>query len=159
MLTLRITSRISNYHKVGIGYLQKHILRFHKISKDGSAKADAFFTGDSNDLVWGVIGLITDESKSTLDEFEGLGKGYNEKEVEIVTSNNCVRCNIYVADPEYIDPNLLPYDWYREFAVQGCIEHQFPDEYIEALRAFPYQKDENVSRRDKNYQIIENAIN
>jgi hypothetical protein len=60
--------------------LPKHRLRFHKVSNDGSGKCDAQATEDSNDYVIGVL-FESDNEKPALDRKEGLGIGYNEKEV------------------------------------------------------------------------------
>lgn len=157
MLISRIKDRIKGYRKIGIGYLPEHTLRFHKRSKDGSGKADAYFTGKEDQKVWGVIGQIDKEAKKILDKFEGLGRGYNEKVVEIITNDEKINTTIYVADSDCIDTNLIPFDWYKEFVVQGSIENQLPEDYIKLLKDIPCKKDFNIERREKNYTIMKKA--
>ncbi|MFB2707091.1 hypothetical protein [Marinobacter shengliensis] len=60
--------------------LVEHALRFHKWSrKDKSAKCDALFTGNSEDVVIGALFEIPSSEKGPLDRAEGLGFGYEEK--------------------------------------------------------------------------------
>lgn len=133
MLLSRITKRINSYRKIKIGYLPKHLLRFHKISIDGSGKADAHYTGKNLDVVWGVVGHISTNDKRKLDHFEGLGKGYNESTVEIITNKGNILATIYLADVKRINSNLLPYFWYKDIVVRGCIENQLPEDYTKEI--------------------------
>jgi hypothetical protein len=56
MFTARLQQRVSSATPVRIAKLLNHSLRFHKRSnKDGSGKADAYFTGEPEHVVWGVI--------------------------------------------------------------------------------------------------------
>ena len=66
----RFNIRIPSARPVYTGMLSGHELRFHKISKDGSGKCDAFHTGEETDSIWGVIYRITPEDKKILDKYE-----------------------------------------------------------------------------------------
>ena len=81
MSSKRLNARIKAT-KYANGKLLKHKLKFHKISKDGSGKCDAFETGDSNDFVLGVVYEIDKNDLEQLDRFEAKGKGYERKEVD-----------------------------------------------------------------------------
>lgn len=61
-----------------IAKLSGHKFGFHKISSDGSAKADAEYTGNNEDVVWGVVFSIDGSEEAALDQAEGLGNGYHE---------------------------------------------------------------------------------
>lgn len=112
MLTTRMKDRIESYQFYNIGYIKGYSLKFHKLSKDTSGKASVFYTGYPEDLVWGVIGEINDEGKSSLDKYEGLGKGYNQKLIDVILKNNStIEATVYVADEKFIDDKLLPFDW------------------------------------------------
>jgi hypothetical protein len=37
----------------------------------------------------------------------------------------------YFADAAYIDENLRPYFWYKEFVTKGAEEHHLPQDYID----------------------------
>ena len=154
MLLSRITERVNSYKKICIGYLPHYALRFHKISKDGSGKANAFFTGNDEDNVWGVIGEISMADKKELDKFEGLGKGYNEDKVMIETENGRIIATIYVADTQHIDTSILPYDWYKDLVLQGCVENQLPTGYIEFVRNLPNIKDVDNQRQQKHQKLL-----
>lgn len=82
-----------------------HDLRFHKRSIDGSGKANAYWTGDDTDQVFGggSCGTYTTTS-CCLDEAEGLGHGYTRKVVRVVGLRGVNDAYIYVATPEAIDP-------------------------------------------------------
>ena len=54
-----------------------HRLEFHKVGRDGSAKCDAFETGNPDDSVIGVVFDIHTAEKNYLDQAEGLGVGYD----------------------------------------------------------------------------------
>ena len=157
MLLSRIIERVKSYKKVGDGYLPKYSLRFHKISKDGSGKADAYYTGKDLDIVWGVIGDIDMNDKKMLDRFEGLGKGYIEHTVEINTNQRKVLAIIYLADEKYINSGILPYDWYKDIVVQGCVENGFPKNYIDAIKSTRYKKDTDFQRRQKYYDMLQKS--
>lgn len=158
MLTARIKDRIESYQFYSTGYVKGYSLKFHKLSKDTSGKASIFYTGNQEDLVWGVIGEINDEDKSNLDKYEGLGKGYNEKSITVVLKNNStMEATVYVADEEFIDDKLLPFDWYKDFVLNGAIENSLPKDYIENIRLVDFRIDDNKERREKNYKIMNEA--
>lgn len=47
-----------------VAKLSGHVLKFHKLSKkDCSGKADAYETGNENDVVWGVVFSIDDSEE------------------------------------------------------------------------------------------------
>jgi hypothetical protein len=50
-------------------------LRFHKVSRDGSSKCDAFRTDHQNDAIWGVVFDIPDAEKAALDGMKGAATG------------------------------------------------------------------------------------
>ena len=113
--------------------LPKHTLRFHKKGSDGSAKCDAFFTDVEADRVIGVLFDIPEAEKRKLDAAEGLGKGYNEKHVNVLTPDGSLRdAFLYVADRAAMDERIRPYSWYRDFVISGATEHSLPPDYIGA---------------------------
>src|SRR5882672_11448732 len=117
----RLGGRVSSAVFVRIATLPKHSFRFHKRSTDRSAKGDAFETGDPSDSVWGAIFEIDETEKSTLDEAEGLGRGYEEKVVTVFDENQQEhQVSLYFADANSIDNTLRPYSWYKRFVVDGA---------------------------------------
>ncbi len=74
----------------GVARLAGYTLKFHKESKDKSAKCDAFKTGNEKDIVHGVVYEIDEKEKQDLDSKEGLGYGYNEVEVVVESDQGTV---------------------------------------------------------------------
>jgi len=158
MLTARIKNRIESYSKIGIGFIKEHSLKFHKRSKDSSGKANAYYTGKKEDLVWGVIGKINKQDKESLDRIEGLGKGYNQKIVKVhLIDGSVINANVYCADENFIDSNLKPFNWYKEFVLKGVIENKLPENYISGINKMESIIDTNKERKEKNLKIIKGA--
>lgn len=111
-------------------------LAFHKRSVDGSAKADAFFTDNPSDEVWGVVAQMSRADKSILDQFESLGIGYDEITVDVAHEHGVTSAWMYVARQEMIDDSLLPYSWYHNYVRAGALEHGLPQSYIEFIESF-----------------------
>jgi hypothetical protein len=112
--------------------LQKFQLRFHKRSKDGSGKSNAFYTGALTDNVFGVVYEIPLNEKAVLDRAEGLGHGSNEQSLSVLAPDGKeLHVQTYIADPSVLDENLRPYSWYKDFVLKGAAEHRLPSEYIE----------------------------
>ena len=151
----RIRERVASAEPRHVGYLESHALRFHKRGRDGSAKADAFATGDPADRVWGVIYELSDADKPVLDRYEGLGRGYADREIEIVTvPGPRVAAFMYQAQSEHIDASLLPYTWYRDFVIIGAGQHGLPSGYIDAVRAVDVAEDPDPERHRRETSIV-----
>lgn len=94
--------------------------------------------------------------KRNLDCAEGLGKGYREERVRVVTPNGEEREAItYVATKK--EPALRPYHRYKELVIAGAIEHRLPADYVEWLRTFDSQPDPNDERCAKEESLLCNS--
>jgi len=131
MSSERITERCSSSRFISRAKVSGWKLLFNKKSKDGSGKANLIYTGDGS-LVWGVIFDITEEQKPILDKFEGLGKGYDELKLKVISDlGEEIECVCYIATEEkYLDNSLKPFDWYKEWCLKGAKQHNLPSEYI-----------------------------
>jgi gamma-glutamylcyclotransferase (GGCT)/AIG2-like uncharacterized protein YtfP len=155
MCTGRLRRRISSATFVCIAKLAKHSFRFHKRSTDGSAKGDAFQTGNPTDIVWGVIFNINKGQKLALDEAEGLGVGYEEEAATVLDqSGQEHRVVLYVADANSIDSALHPYSWYKRFVVDGARQHGLPNEYVDVIAAMPDVEDSDRARDRRNRLVV-----
>ena len=137
---------------VAIAKLARHQLRFHKLSKkDRSSKCDAFHTDVAADELWGVVYDITAAKKPALDEFEGLGYGYEDVEVVVtLPTGEQLAARTYVADPQFIREGLAPYSWYKAYVQAGAVEHGLPLEYVAALiEAVTAEADPDQGRHDE----------
>ena len=135
MASHRMTERAPSARVLGSGRLTRHALRFHKTGRDGSGKADAFFTGRSEDAVWGVVYEISAPDKARLDLIEGLGRDYFEREVTLspAAAANPGGVRIYTASMQMIDGRLRPYPWYKALVLEGAREHGLPADYVASL--------------------------
>ena len=70
-----------------ITHLKQHRLSFRKNDTGQSGKCDVEFTGNSADIVIGVIYKISDDDRLILDQYEGLGLAYDSKQVEVTTES------------------------------------------------------------------------
>ncbi len=139
MSTERLKNRVSSARIVTVAWLENHKLEFHKRSKDGSGKCDAVYIGNAKDIVYGVVFEMTVLEKQELDKSEGLGNGYEQKDISIITRNGG-KLNAVTYYAKEIDPSLKPYRWYKEHVLRGAREHGLPSEYIatiEVVNAVP----------------------
>jgi gamma-glutamylcyclotransferase (GGCT)/AIG2-like uncharacterized protein YtfP len=104
-------NRVPSARRLCLATLPEHRLTFHKKSNDGSAKCDAYFTGDKADYVIGVLFEISQSEKRNLDRAEGLGYGYREEKITVMTDSGEQNAVAYFATD--IDSSLKPYDWYN----------------------------------------------
>jgi hypothetical protein len=99
--------RVPSARKLCVARLPEHHLKFHKKSSDGSAKCDAYYTGDKKDFIIGVLFEIAESDKENLDKAEGLGSGYEEKAVLVRTGSGDQKAVMYSATD--IESCLKPY--------------------------------------------------
>ena len=129
LATRRLFQRIPNARLDSVATLRAHRLCFRKNDKGRSGKCDIEFTGDSDDIVYGALYLISHEEKQTLDSYESHGFGYIDREIEVIRAcGNALRALTYVAID--IDHTRQPFHWYKEHVLRGAREHRFPADYI-----------------------------
>jgi len=151
MCTGRLKARVPSCTVLTVASLIEHKLCFHKRSTDGSGKADAYFTGNDSDIIWGGLFEFDNSEKGELDGHEGLGYGYLEKEVQVLDPEGSSHLAfLYYADESAIDTSLRPYNWYKRFVIDGAVQHSLPDEYIAMLQKIESVPDSKPERRDIN---------
>ena len=144
----RLRDRVPSACFVTVATLARHELRCHKVSKDGSAKCDAFKTGVSDHCVIGVVFDIAESEKPELDRREGLGNGYEEKVVELVSvDGGVIEATTYYAT--IIDESIKPYHWYKEHVLIGATEHGLPQRYIKIFSQIESVVDPKFERHEK----------
>ncbi len=147
----RLTQRVPSASLVGVAVLPGKRLTFHKQSRDGSAKCMFVETGLASDTLYGAVYAIEPREKSTLDEIEGVGLGYEVRTIDVEIGNVGYESFTYAADKAFIRPGLLPYDWYRELVLLGAQYHGLPADYIAAIAANGSVADPDENRaREKN---------
>ena len=106
MCTERILARAPSATLVATGYVRHRRLEFHKRGRDGSAKADAMYTGNGDDCIWGVVFSLEEDDRSVLDNHE---VGYHAQQIVVVSESGRFRANVYVAHAAAIDATLRPF--------------------------------------------------
>ncbi|MCB9337586.1 MAG: gamma-glutamylcyclotransferase [Lewinellaceae bacterium] len=150
----RLKARVPSANKISNGYIEGYELRCIKRSTDGSGKATVLKTDNNENKVWGVVFEINEKEKSRLDRAEGLGYGYNESIIQVRNGNEVWNAQIYIADKEAIDENLIAYNWYKAFIVNGALENKLPENYCDGLKKIGSMQDKNDERRIKNEKIL-----
>lgn len=141
----RLRERTPSAKRIGIYTLGAHTLRFHKVSRDKSAKCDAFHTQNPNDFIVGVLFEIETAEKKDLDKAEGLGLAYEEKIVVVVDDEGVeVSATTYYATE--IDATLKPYSWYKNHVLIGAKEAALPEFYIQNIDAVECIEDPDQAR-------------
>lgn len=152
MLSRRLLARTPSAVVAGVGYVAGRRLTFDKVSSDGSGKCDIEATATTTDRVHGVLFKIPLDEKPQLDAVEGLGKGYREDRITVVTSVGTSEAVVYVATAK--EPALCPYHWYKALVVAGAIEHALPPAYVEWLRTASSKPDPKATRRAENEALL-----
>ncbi len=155
MLTCRMCGRCQSATAIGVAELRGFEIRWHKKSTDGSGKCDVVESERADAAVYGVLYQIADNEKSRLDEAEGLGKGYEEKKVEVFCNDKQYKAIIYSATA--IDKSLKPYTWYKALVVAGAMEHGLQEAYISELQSVEAIPDYNHERHDAEMECIEDV--
>ena len=153
----RLRDRTPLARRIGTGTLEKHQLVFHKHGRDNSAKCDAHQTGDPNHFVVGVLYEIHPEEKPILDKVEGLGSGYEIKDV-LVRLDNGSQVEAFTYYATHINSDLKPFDWYREHVLVGARENALPEEYIQAIEAIDFIGDNDAKRFTKEMSIYKKGV-
>jgi len=147
---IRLINRVPSAQFLGKAVISNKALRFHKRSKDKSGKCN--IVTDINNNVYAAVYEIHESEKPALDNAEGVGYGYRTVTLEVSGYGECFT---YVAEQAYIDDSLIPYSWYKELVLAGCEKLNFPDDYIDFIRAVPVTEDSNEKRHAKNMELVE----
>lgn len=148
MLTSRLRARTPSARVVTVATLAHHELRWHKVSRDGSGKCDIVPDPTRTHSVLGVVFEIPIIEKPELDRAEGLGMGYDERQMEVHAACGPLLPSTYQAT--HIDRLALPYSWYKALVIAGAREHRFPDLYIRALETARTKGDQDRDREAAN---------
>lgn len=148
----RLRERVPSCEVVGTFRLLEHTLCFHKRGTDGSAKCDAYYTGKPCDVVYGVLYDIDSAEKKTLDIAEGLGHGYEEKWVSVLSPMQAVE-NAVTYYATHIDRSLFPFSWYKKHVLVGANEAELPIYYQQQIEAIVAIGDPDLERAARQLAI------
>ena len=142
--------------------IKKHRLRFWKKSRDGSGKCYIEYTGNDEDVVYGVLFSIDEIDHGYLNKEEGAtsqNPGYKEEKVTVITVDGEEQAFTYMINGEdKIDKTRKPYRWYKNQVVQGALENDLPKDYIKTIEDVESEIDENGKRRGMNEKYLPNSM-
>ena len=149
MSTKRLFARLSNATHIGVATVTGYQLAYHKLGVDESGKCDAFYTGDPQDMLYGVLYALNEDEKAILDEIEGAR--YSEAQIKATHNGQTFEAYCYVAN--MLDNSILPYDWYLQHVITGAIEAELPKEYIEKIKQQAVKVDPDKTRAAREFAI------
>jgi len=145
MSLARLKQSTPSAKRCGSFKLLAHSLRFHKVGQDKSGKCDAFYTANQSDYVLGALFEIDEIDKRHLDKAEGLGFGYDEKQVTLLGENcQIVEATLYIATN--INTKIKPYSWYKNHVLIGATESNLAKEYIDKIKSVKSFEDLDINR-------------
>jgi gamma-glutamylcyclotransferase len=148
----RLLERIPEASVHCVATLHQHRLCWRKNDRGQSGKCDIEFTGSMEDIVYGVIYLMTHPEKLELDVYETAGFGYDHMHVEVTsTQGEVIDAFTYFALD--IDHSQQPFHWYKEHVLRGALEHEFPTHYVEHIRTTPSINDHDNERHQRELSI------
>lgn len=132
---------------VSAGSLRGARLRFNKIGRDGSGKANLTAAPNAGDVVHGAIYEVSEDQMRLLDPFESRGHGYERISIDVrLKAGKERRCEMYVAMRAFVDDRLRPFDWYKKLVCLGAEYHGFPADYLQGLHEQIALPDADASR-------------
>ena len=118
---------------------------------DGSAKCN-IIEGDGD--VHGVLFQMSEPDLLELDRYEG--KGYERRTVTVEdASGRPVEAYVYVAIN--IDPDILPFTWYKRHVIEGAREANLPADYVRQLESVAAVEDPDTARAARELALYEDA--
>jgi len=148
MLAKRLKKRCSSARFIGAAYIKGQTLAFSKKSEDCSGKTTVVQTDDNDAVLYGILYEINVKELDTLDNYEGPGYNKNrEFVVQRMDSGEKITTTTYIASSSATNPDLLPYDWYKDLVVAGARQGNLPEFYISWLENFPSKSDLDKTRK------------
>lgn len=151
----RLRRRTPSCEAVGVAELPGYALRFHKRGRPcGSGKCDAYFTGDPEDRVHGVVYRLDPRERRALDDCEGLGFGYEMRWTQLRCGPALYEVFFYVARPPHVDPGARPFSWYRDLVLHGARYHGLPAGYCARIADTGCSPDPDQRRHAEHQEIL-----
>lgn len=150
---VRLVARVPSARAVDVVEMRGHRLAFDKRSTDGSAKCHVYTEEADHHTVYGALYEFDARHKPRLDAAEG--GGYRERIARVPLNGNGYRPYTYVARQSHIEPDLLPYHWYKSLVLAGARFHGFPEHYIATIEAAPSTHDPDQERVRRHERLLE----
>ncbi|MBX9867917.1 MAG: gamma-glutamylcyclotransferase [Burkholderiales bacterium] len=139
--------RIASAEPLDTYELHGYRLEFNKIGADGSSKANAVYTGNQEDSIWGVVYQVAEEDRHALENgYNSRKHGYIKQNIMVEVDYEPHQAFMFVAHEDSIDDNLKPYSWYVFHLLHGAMSADFPMEYVGMLQNVDTLTDTNIQR-------------
>ena len=141
MLTARLAARCPSARLMGVAWAEGHAVRFEKRGMDGSGKCALL---PCEGKAAGVLYALDPADLEALDRFEGVGRGYDRRDLRVRFQEADAQALTYLAsDPQ---PGLSAFDWYLALVLAGAEQHGLPASYLATLRDTPFDRDPDPDR-------------
>lgn len=148
----RLAARVGSPALVATAIVRGRELRFHKLGRDGSGKCDAV---PGAGALHGALYELDDAALARLDRHEGVGAGYERARLLVESEVGRVAAVTYLAQPDHVDPDARPFEWYRALVLAGARHHGFPRAYVEAIAAVPALPDADTARARAELSVLD----
>ena len=154
MSSARLQARTPSARSLGMHALPGYQLLFHKTGKDGSGKCNAFYTGNQQHTVIGILYELDNAEKPILDRIEGVGWGYELSAVQVSCPQGVWQpCFTYSAIRIAVD--LQPYTWYLHHVLTGARAGGLPADYVAGIAATPATPDPDRERHSREMSLYQ----
>ncbi len=131
MSSQRMCERIPGAKSVGTAYLMNKMVVFNKKGSDGSGKANLIDKPEHE--IWGVWGALYEIDSADFKKLDGIEGGYSRVCLTAYKNKNKkITVETYMSDKTA--DNLEVDDSYKQKLIDGAVEHELPEDYIEYLR-------------------------
>lgn len=151
---IRQPDRAPSARPVSAAALRGHALMFHKRASDGSAKCNVIHSEEAGSTVHGVVFAISEHEIAALHRAEGVGRGYNTTQVRVDSPAETLTAFSYAADPDHVEPALLPYTWYKALVLAGARQHRLPEVYVREIERVKAVPDPDPGRETRARQLL-----
>jgi len=128
MSSKRLIKRIASAKPLIEASVENYNLKFNKISKDGTGKANLI----KADGV--VIGVIFEMNQDDIIKLDNIEKGYSRVLVNVQgVDGKSYEAVTYISDQ--INDTLKPSKEYLQYIIDGASEHQLPEYYSKYLQS------------------------
>ncbi len=153
----RLRHRLPQVEVKTVATLARHRLCWHKNDRGQSGKCDIAFTGNTGDLVYGVVYRVSPAERLELDVIESNGYGYQRRDIRVMSLDGD-RLDVFTYYAIDIDRDQQPFHWYKEHVLRGAIEHDFPPHYVEQIRATASIDDHDFERHQRELSIYPESL-
>ncbi len=146
MLTERLRRRVPSTLALGHAVLEGWTMTFQKRGNDGSAKCTIV---QADGECHGVLFTISADERGILDRIEGLGVGYEIREIAVRYGSQIQSAFTYVAQDDWVEEGLTPFDWYHKLVALGARQHDLPEDYQNWLSTIEVRTDSPAPHRSE----------